>query len=250
MPKSLPSHFLIAAVFAAVALLSGCVTTGGTRIDNVPMYGQPALERPKALKRADEEFIKQASEGLGGREKASVAWWMEGDKYMREGNLDYAMRRYNQSWLLNPNSFRPYWGFGRVLLEQGQLDESIKHLEKANQLVDDEYQKVALLTDTASVYSVKANNSANGTSERAKYFSLANRYFEEKLQAWPNVSELLAQLGTLSVFRRPLCRSVAKGKCRPVTGRSIPTAVHQSAWREDARAKMKSPRANFIVRHH
>ncbi len=184
MPKSLSSQFLIAAVFA-VGLLSGCVTTDGTRIDNVPMYGHPALERPEALKRADKEFIKQASESLGGREKASVAWWVEGDKYMREGNLDYAMRRYNQSWLLNPNSFRPYWGFGRVLLEEGQFEESIKHLEKANQLVDDEYQKVALLTDTASVYSVKANNSASGSNERTKYFSLANRLFEESTKRDP-----------------------------------------------------------------
>lgn len=185
MPQSSHSHFCIAAVFAAVSFLSGCVTTGGTRIDNVPMYGQPAIERPEALKLADEAFIKTASEGIGGREKASVAWWMEGDKYMREGNLDYAMRRYNQSWLLNPNSFHPYWGFGRVLLEQGQLDESIKHLEKAVQLVDDEYQKVALLTDTASVYSVKANSSPAGSSERTKYFSLANRYLEESTKLDP-----------------------------------------------------------------
>lgn len=185
MRKSPPSLRLIVAAFAAVFFLSGCATTSGTRIDNVPMYGQPAIERPEALKRADEDFIKQASEGLGGREKASVVWWTEGDKFMREGNLDYAMRRYNQSWLLNPNSFRPYWGFGRVLLEQGQLDESIKYLEKANQLVDDEYQKVALLTDTASVYSVKANSSAIGSNERAKYFSLANRYFEESTKLDP-----------------------------------------------------------------
>ena len=153
------------------------------------MYGQPAVERPEILKRADENFIKQASEDLGGRERASVAWWMEGDKFMRDGNLDYAMRRYNQSWLLNPNSFRPYWGFGRVLLEQGKLDESAMYLEKANQLVDDEYQKVALLADTASAYSMKANSSANDSNERTKYFSLANRYFEESTKldsTYPN----------------------------------------------------------------
>lgn len=185
MPKPLFSQFLFAAVLVAVGILSGCATTPGTRIDNVPMYGQPALERPEALKRADEEFIKQASEGLGGRDKASVAWWMEGDKYMNEGNIDYAMRRYNQSWLLNPNSFRPYWGFGRALLEQGQLDESIKYLEKAVQLVDDEYQRVALLADTASVYSMKANRSANDSEERTKYFSLANRYLEESTKLDP-----------------------------------------------------------------
>jgi tetratricopeptide (TPR) repeat protein len=189
MPHSVHSQLFVAAIFAAVSFLSGCVTTGATRIDNVPMYGQPAIERPEALKLADEAFIKAASEGIGGREKASVAWWMEGDKYMREGNLDYAMRRYNQSWLLNPNSFRPYWGFGRVLLEQGQLDESIKHLEKAVQLVDDEYQKVALLTDTASVYSVKANSRASGSNERAKYFLLANQLLEESTKldsTYPN----------------------------------------------------------------
>lgn len=185
MRKPPQSQLFIVAIFAAVGFLAGCATTTDTRIDNVPMYGQPSIERPDFLKRADEDFIKQASEGLGGREKASVAWWMQGDKFMREGNLDYAMRRYNQSWLLNPNSFRPYWGFGRVLLEQGQLDESIKHFEKANQLVDDEYQKVALLTDTATVYSVKANSSTNGSNERAKYFSLANLNFEESTKLDP-----------------------------------------------------------------
>lgn len=150
------------------------------------MYGQPTVERPEALRRADDAFIKQASEGPGGREKASVAWWVEGDRYMREGNLDYAMRRYNQSWLLNPNSFRAYWGFGRVLAQQKQLDESIKHLERANQLVDDEYQKVALLTDTAAIYAAKAADSSSGPEERTKYFLLANRYFAESTRLDPS----------------------------------------------------------------
>ncbi len=184
MRKSLVPFCICAAALAATAL-PGCATPTGTRIDNVPMYGQPKIERPEALKRADEEFIKQASDGLGGREKASVAWSMQGDKFMNEGNLDYAMRRYNQSWLLNPNSFRPYWGFGRVLIEQGKLDESLKYLEKANQLVDDNYQKVALLADTASAYSVKANGTDN-VNEKAKYFSLANQRYEESTKLDPN----------------------------------------------------------------
>jgi hypothetical protein len=65
------------------------------------MYGQPEIPRPDFLKKADEVFIKQAVAGLGSREKASEAWWLEGEKYMAQGNLDFAMRRYNQSWLLN-----------------------------------------------------------------------------------------------------------------------------------------------------
>lgn len=180
------SFFLSLAVLSATSLL-GCVTTSGTRIDNIPMYGQPEIERPEALRLADENFIKQASDGFGGREKASQTWALEGDRFMSEGNFDYAMRRYNQSWLLNPKNFQAYWGFGRVLLEWGQLDESLKYFEKANQLVDDQFQKVALLADTATAYSVKANRtSVDNRMERAKYFSLANQYYEESVRLDPS----------------------------------------------------------------
>ena len=41
-----------------------------------------------------------------------------------ERNLDFAMRRYNQAWLLNPSGFKPYWGIARVLMESGRPDES------------------------------------------------------------------------------------------------------------------------------
>ena len=45
-----------------LALLSSCVTGGGTktRIDSLPMYGQPEVERPEELKQADKDFIKKA----------------------------------------------------------------------------------------------------------------------------------------------------------------------------------------------
>lgn len=183
------NHFLHALTLAA-ALLSGCALASGLRIDNIPMYGQPGIERPEALKRADEDFISQASAGFGSREKASIAWWLQAEKFMSQGNLDFAMRRYNQSWLLNPNSFRAYWGFGRVMLEKDQLDEALIHLDKACQLVDDEYQKVALLADTATAYSVKANLTSPDTPEaRAGFFARANHYYEQSTApdaAYPN----------------------------------------------------------------
>ena len=96
--------------------MNGCASpTGGQRIDNIPMYGQPEITRPDFLKKADEDFIAKASGGFGGdRKAASDAWIAQADKYMREENLDYAMRRYNQAWLLNPDSYKPYWGFARV----------------------------------------------------------------------------------------------------------------------------------------
>jgi len=174
-------------------MISGCATESRTRIDNIPMYGQPAIERPDFLKKAEEDFIKQAvtaETGLKSREEASKAWHAQGEKFMREGNLDYAMRRYNQSWLLNPNNYQPYWGFARVASEQGKLDEAIVFLEKAKLLCDDNYQKVSLLVDAGTVYSYKADSlSEVQRDERSRYFSLANQQFVESTKLDPDYAD-------------------------------------------------------------
>jgi tetratricopeptide (TPR) repeat protein len=162
-------------VFAASAVVLGCMPPGAVRIDNVPMYGQPEIARPEALKKADEDFIKQAASGFGSREEASKAWWSQGEKFMSEGNLDFAMRRYNQSWLLNPKNYQPYWGFARVMLEQGKIDRGIEFLEKAEELNDDPYQKVALLSDMGTVYTLKGK-------QIPAYFEKANVKFAESIK--------------------------------------------------------------------
>ena len=102
-----------------------------------------------------------------------------------------AMKRYNQSWLLNPKNYQPYWGFGRVMAQQEKPDEAIRYLEKSLQLIDDPYQKVALLTDAAMAYSEKAFfTPVENTKERAQLFAMANHYFEESAHmdaGYPNV---------------------------------------------------------------
>lgn len=160
-------------------IIQGCMSTGGSRIDNVPMYGQPELLRPDFLKKADEDFINKSISGFNGsREKASKAWAKVANDFFNEGNLDYAMRRYNQSWLLNENNYQPYWGFGQVMIMQGDIDKAIKFYEKAKTLIDDEYQKPALYADLGLAYSHKAR-SLNDPNERSLYFSKASNYFME-----------------------------------------------------------------------
>lgn len=163
-----------------ILLLGGCATNHGTRIDNIPMYGQPVIERPAVLKKADEDFIKQATSGFGSREAASKAWYAQAEKFMQERNLDYAMRRYNQSWLLNPDNYQPYWGFARIVVEQDKFDDAIGYLEKSKTLCDDKYQKTSLLVDTGSIYSYKAESiPEERRDERTHYFTLANQNFIE-----------------------------------------------------------------------
>lgn len=168
----------ILAALAIVVSITGCFSTGGTRIDNIPMYGQPEIERPAHLLKADEDFVNSVESGLGTREEASKIWWAQGEKFMSQGNLDFAMRRYNQSWLLNPNNYQPYWGFARVQLEKGNIDDALKYLEKAESLIDDPYQKVALLADMGSAYTVK------GTTD-SSYFAKANSKFSKSIKLDP-----------------------------------------------------------------
>lgn len=172
-----------AGLIFASALSISCYATAQTeqRIDNIPMYGQPRIPRPDYLRRADDDFIREASNGFGGnREAASKAWAAQAEALLSKGNIDFAMRRYNQAWLLHPDNYKVYWGFGRVMLERDKLDESIEHLEKAKQLVDDPYQKVALLSDAGSAYSYKADSfPLEQGQERARYFTLANQNFRE-----------------------------------------------------------------------
>jgi tetratricopeptide (TPR) repeat protein len=177
-PRTIRSLLFLSAL--SLIVLAGYAVADEQRIDNIPMYGQPAIPRPDLLKKADEDFIKQASEGIGSREAASKAWFTEAEKFFARGDLDLAMRRYNQSWLLNPNNYQPYWGFGRVMLQRGKFDEGIQYLEKSKELVDDPYQKVALLADLGSAYSAKAGQTpTNQGQERERLFSLANQSFTE-----------------------------------------------------------------------
>ncbi len=169
-------------LFVLLGTITGCVSSGGVRIDNIPMYGQPDIPRPAELQQADKNFIASVVEGLGSREEASKVWWAQGERFMNEGNFDYAMRRYNQSWLLNPENYQPYWGFARVSMEKGNLEEAIRFLEKAESLIDDDFQKAALLADLGTIYTEKG-------AQVPSFFERANKKFEESINldaSYPN----------------------------------------------------------------
>ena len=161
---------------------SGDVTSAaGTRWDEVPMYGQPEVPRPPLQQQGDQQFIQDASKIFGGdRKKACQAWTTKGDEEFDHGNDGIAMRRYNEAWLLDPDSYLPYWGFGRVLLDEGKTDEAIVYLEKSAKMVDDAYQKPALLTDLGTAYAVKVMGiPADQTDARARYTQLSDQSYDE-----------------------------------------------------------------------
>ena len=191
------------------------------------MYGQPDIVRPEILRQADDQFIKEAVAGFGTRERASDIWWKQAEEFMSQNNLDFAMRRYNQSWLLNQNNFKPYWGFARVLLERGEVGPAFVHLEKAMSLCADDYQRPALLTDVGSAYSTNANRSV--LKDRDDLFRKANSLFEQAVKIDPNYGNAYKRWA-ISLYRQEkyveAWTKVAEARKRPDV--SIPAAFIKS----------------------
>ncbi|HSR88426.1 MAG TPA: hypothetical protein VLL07_05690 [Pontiella sp.] len=152
------------------------------------MYGYPNREKPDHLKKADEEFIKAVTANVS-REEASDYYAAKGWEFGRKGDYDTAMKRFNQAWLLNPDSYKPYWGFGILLKQQANLPEAVTHFEKALSLMDkEEGTKPGLLIETAQTHMflgvMTRTNSADKT-ESDGHFSRANELFSEAITLRP-----------------------------------------------------------------
>ncbi|MGH7872334.1 MAG: tetratricopeptide repeat protein [Candidatus Binatia bacterium] len=154
--------------------------------DVLPMFGQPKIPRSDNLKQADEAFIRDATFRYKTRQAASAAFVTQGWNALRSGQLDVAMLRFNQAWLLNPKNYGVFWGFGAVQSQRGKLAEAIEHLESARELIDDPIQRVALLCDLGTVHSeYAARLPADRQLEKAQQFVLANSRFTESLDNDP-----------------------------------------------------------------
>ena len=155
--------------------------------ETLPMYGQPGIVRPDALKKADALFARQATTEYGSPGAASRVWAAQGWASLRNGKPELALQQFNQAWLLDSQNYQVFWGFGAILSEQGRLGEAIEQLEVASRLVDEPAQKVALLSDLGSVYSeLAARLPEDKQLDRAQHFISANRRFTESLEIDPN----------------------------------------------------------------
>jgi Tfp pilus assembly protein PilF len=117
------------ALFAG--LLFAAVTSYSQPIDQVPMYGSMDRSSHPELKAADEKLIEDTTRHYGSRAAASTAFANQGFAYYRRDDLQNAMRRFNQAWLLNPDNPDAYWGFASVLSDQQRFCEATTHMETA-----------------------------------------------------------------------------------------------------------------------
>ena len=154
--------------------------------ENLPMFGQPAVTRSAVLKQQDEAFIRDAVLKYGNRQKGSDMLAEQGWSDLRSGNPAAALRRFNQSWLLNNKNHLAYWGFAAVSSDQGKLEDAMKFLDQAADHLGAAPQRVALLTDIGRVHTEYAVRlPAERQLERAQQFIVANNSFTESVQINP-----------------------------------------------------------------
>ncbi len=124
------SNKLLALVVILVTMVGYAASADGrTPIDQVPMYGGVNRNADPVLREGDEALIRDTSNHYGSRPKASMAFVETAFNYYYQNNLDYAMRRFNQAWLIDPKNPEVYWGFASVLHDRGEYCEALRLLE-------------------------------------------------------------------------------------------------------------------------
>jgi tetratricopeptide (TPR) repeat protein len=116
---------------------------------------------PKAdwQKAADEKFISGMDEDYhGDRKKASDDMAARGWQYLRTGDHSDAMRRFNQSWLLNNDSGTALWGMAAIEADAGKFDESLKLFAEAEKFVGGEINFSVDYANAVAVAGVKRRN--------------------------------------------------------------------------------------------
>lgn len=174
---------LMSEAFDGCMNATGGIGTANVPINLLPMYGYPGVQKTEAQKRLDEDFIRDVSKSQGSRENAGKEFAARGWFYLEQGEAAISMQRFNQSWLLNPNNYMPYWGFGVLLKRQGKAAEGVPYFDKALSLIDGQHSdRPRLLADAAMAYADLGHSLATtDKSKSVQYFKKANSLAKETL---------------------------------------------------------------------
>ena len=79
----------------------------------------------------DSEFLAECDKKFPNRKEAALYYVGAGWSYFGKNDLNTAMKRFNQAWLLDSTNAEVYSGFGQVTGMKGQFKSSIVELEKS-----------------------------------------------------------------------------------------------------------------------
>ena len=218
--------------FLLVALLLVTVSVSAENLNDLPLYG--GFPKTPAMIQADQDFVEKAVQAAGSRGAALDNEIMRGWQHLRSGKTTQAIRRFNQAYLLEPNSADVYWGLGAVLSQTGQYDDSLRMFNRAYTLAPKNVRLVADIGLARTRYALGYSTSQAVQTKRLEsallWFDVAERvdptypmiyanraitltFLERYPEAWQNVEKAEA-LDQFSVDRS-LIERLSKVHPRP-----------------------------------
>ncbi len=79
----------------------------------------------------DKDFLAYCDKYFKNRNEATRHHIDKGWEFFNNNQLDTAMMRFNQAWLLDSTNADIYWGFGNILGRQQKFQESLKYFNKS-----------------------------------------------------------------------------------------------------------------------
>lgn len=168
-----------------------------------PMYGN--VVKNEEHKKIDEDFINRSIKLYGTTDSAAKVYVDFGWRYFYNNDLQTAMKRFNQAWLLNAGYPDTYFGFAALLDMQGNKTESEKfyklglekdksknRAEKCYQRIADCKEQLKDLKGTIEAYEQILSLNPNNIFALKKngYFQMEMGNFESALQAYNKAIEL------------------------------------------------------------
>lgn len=117
-------HWLIASI--VILLTAGSALADALPINQLPMYGE--REKNDAMKNADAAFIASIEKQGLSRQEGARQVIQSGWSYWAKRDLDTAMPRFNQAWLLDPENGNAYHGFALITSLRGGSSSEVEHL--------------------------------------------------------------------------------------------------------------------------
>lgn len=124
-----------------------------------PKYG--SLPKNEAQKAADAKFLATIDDHYkGNRKKAAEDVSARGWQFLRQGNVSDAMKRFNQSWLIDSSNGSALWGMAAIQAGSGKLNESLKLFSEAESLVDGDIDLTADYAKALGIAGAQTKNNA------------------------------------------------------------------------------------------
>jgi Tfp pilus assembly protein PilF len=113
-------------ICALICFLIGPALADPLPLNQLPMYG--GREKTEEMKKADARFLDTIQKlGLSreeGAKKAIESGW----EFFEKKDLDSAMKRFNQAWLLDPENGNLYHGFALITSLRGGSPSEVENL--------------------------------------------------------------------------------------------------------------------------